>query len=82
LPRVAGHPFPFVEPILPLLELAYEAFGPRRMMWGSDYPPVSGREGYANALRLTMDQFADKSEEDRALIFGGTAASIFRIDAS
>ena len=72
-------PFPFVEPIPPLLEQAYEAFGPSRMMWGSDYPPVSGREGYANALRFPMERFADKSDEERALIFGGTAASLYRI---
>jgi L-fuconolactonase len=73
-------PFPFVEPIPPLLEQAYEAFGPSRMLWGSDYPPVSGREGYANALRFPMERFADKSDEQRALIFGGTAASLYRLD--
>ena len=72
-------PFPFQRPIPPLLDLAYEAFGPRRMMWGSDYPPVSGREGYRNALRLTMEQFADKSAEDRNAIFGETALSVFPV---
>ena len=72
-------PFPFEVPIPPLLELAYEAFGPSRMMWGSDYPPVGIREGYRNSLRFTMDQFATKSEEDRRLIFGGTALAVFPI---
>ena len=70
-------PFPFVEPIPPLIEMAYEAFGASRMMWGSDYPPVSGREGYSNALRFTMERLADKSEEDQASIFGGVAARLF-----
>jgi L-fuconolactonase len=73
---VAG-PFPFVEPVPPYLRMAYEAFGPRRMLWGSDYPPVSAREGYRNALRLAMEQFADRSEAERDLIFGGTALSLF-----
>lgn len=72
-------PYPFMRPLPPFLEMAYDAFGPRRMLWGSDYPPVSAREGYGNALRLTMDELADKSEEDRALIFGGTAASLYGI---
>ncbi len=72
-------PFPFETPIPPLLELAYEAFGPKRMMWGSDYPPVSRREGYRNALRLTMDQLATKSQADRDLIFGGVASAVFRL---
>jgi L-fuconolactonase len=70
-------PFPFVEPIAPLLSMAYEAFGPNRIMWGSDYPPVSMREGYGNALRFTMERLADKSDEERALMFGGVAARLF-----
>jgi L-fuconolactonase len=71
-------PFPFVQPIPTLLEQAHTAFGASRLMWGSDYPPVSGREGYRNALRLTLERFADASEADRALIFGGVARSVFR----
>lgn len=70
-------PFPFVEPIAPLLELAYDAFGAGRIMWGSDYPPVSMREGYGNALRFTMERLADKSDNERALMFGGVAARLF-----
>ncbi len=74
---VAG-PFPFETPLPPLLELAYQAFGPSRLMWGSDYPPVSGREGYANALRLTREQLAPKGAADIDLVFGGVAQSVFR----
>jgi L-fuconolactonase len=70
-------PFPFETPIPPLLEMAYAAFGPERMVWGSDYPPVCGREGYGNALRWTLAQFASKSERDRELIFGGVAKRVF-----
>ncbi len=70
-------PFPFTQPIPPYLSHAYDAFGPQRMMWGSDYPPVSAREGYGNALHGTMAQFADKSDEARAAIFGGTARALF-----
>jgi len=71
-------PFPFDDPIPPLFEMAYERFGPRRMMWGSDYPPVSAREGYRNALRLTLDRFASVSAADRELIFAKVALSVFR----
>ena len=72
-----AEPFPFVQPIPPYLRQVYNAFGPHRMMWGSDYPPVDAREGYGNALHGPMDQFADASEDDRALIFGGTARILF-----
>ena len=70
-------PFPFELPVPPLLEMAYEAFGPQRMMWGSDYPPVSQREGYRNALQLTLDQLRTKSDQDRQMIFGGVALDVF-----
>jgi L-fuconolactonase len=70
-------PFPFAEPVPPLLQQVYDAFGPERMLWGSDYPPSGAREGYGSALRLPMAQLADKSEDDRALIFGGTALRLF-----
>jgi L-fuconolactonase len=72
-----AEPFPFETPIPPFLDTAYEAFGPHRMMWGSDYPPVSAREGYGNALRWTLDQFASRSAEDREWIFGRVALSVF-----
>jgi L-fuconolactonase len=70
-------PFPFELPIPPILDMAYEAFGPQRMMWGSDYPPVSRREGYRNALRLIMDQLRAKSEQARRSIFGQVALDLF-----
>jgi L-fuconolactonase len=75
-------PVPFAQPEPPLLELTLEAFGPRRMMWGSDYPPVSAREGYLNALRLPRERFAampDVTDEDLDWIFGRAALSIFPI---
>jgi L-fuconolactonase len=65
--------FPFAIPIPPFLQMAYEAFGPARMMWGSDYPPVSFREGYRNALELTRAQFGNLSVDEAEQIFGGTA---------
>ncbi len=62
----------------PLIEMAYDAFGPRRMMWGSDFPPVSNREGYRNALEGIRDHTAFKSDEDRDWVMGGTAMKVFR----
>jgi L-fuconolactonase len=70
--------FAFERPIPPLLDWALAAFGPARMMWGSDFPPVSAREGYANALRLTLDQFAHASQTERGLIFGDVARTVFQ----
>jgi L-fuconolactonase len=61
----------------PFFELTYDAFGPSRMMWGSDYPPVSGREGYRNALQGVMNHPVHRSESDKEWIMGKTALSVF-----
>jgi L-fuconolactonase len=62
----------------PLIEMAYDAFGPRRMMWGSDYPPVSGREGYRNALEGVANHPALKNPDDRDWVMGRTAQELFK----
>lgn len=75
-------PNPFAQPEPPLLQQALEAFGGHRLMWGSDYPPVSAREGYGNALRLPRERFAampNISDDDLDRIFGGTALSVFPV---
>ena len=63
----------------PLIEMAIEAFGPRRTMWGSDYPPVSNREGYRNALHGVMEHPAVGSGEDREWVMGKTALDAFNL---
>ncbi len=70
-------PFPF-EDAPPLIEMAIEAFGGDRLMWGSDFPPSAGREGYANTLKLPMENVTFPSQEAKDMIFGGTAASIWK----
>jgi L-fuconolactonase len=75
-------PNPFVQPEPDLLAQAVSAFGPQRLMWGSDYPPVSAREGFANALRLPMARIRaiqGVSDADVERIFGGTALAVFPV---
>ena len=78
-PAVLKPSFAF-EHVPPLVELAYDAFGPRRMMWGSDYPPVSYREGYRNALRGVAEHAALRDETDREWVMGRTALGVVRFD--
>jgi hypothetical protein len=49
----------------PFMTMAYDVFGASRMMWGSDFPPVAGREGYRNALQWTMEHIPFRSEGDK-----------------
>ena len=61
----------------PFMDMAIEAFGPRRLMIGSDFPPVSSREGYANVWNFLREYLKRLSRRDQAAIFGETAASLF-----
>jgi L-fuconolactonase len=56
---------------------ALQAFGPRRLMWASDFPPVSSREGYGNALGGLAAALADLPDAARDEIFGAAAARLF-----
>jgi L-fuconolactonase len=58
---------------LRFVDLALEAFGPERMMWGSDFPPVSGREGYGNAIAFARHHVGIGDPALRAQLMGGTA---------
>tara|TARA_B100001245_G_scaffold227243_1_gene203440 strand:+ start:1447 stop:2148 length:702 start_codon:yes stop_codon:yes gene_type:complete len=62
----------------PIVEMILEAFGPSRTMWGSDYPPVSNREGYRNALHGIMDHPSIADPQQVNQIMGTTAAAVFR----
>jgi hypothetical protein len=42
---------------------------------------VSMREGYGNALHFTLERFADKSDDEKALMFGGVAARLFGFES-
>jgi L-fuconolactonase len=68
-------PYPY-EDAYPFIRAALRAFGAERMAWGSDFPPVSAREGYRNALELGMT-FPGFSVAEREWIMGRTALRIW-----
>ncbi len=84
LGEICSRPFPFRQPVPfenvpPFIQMACDAFGPSRIMWGSNYPPSSTLEGYANTLHYLeghLTRFC--SEQAREWIFGKTALSVFK----
>ncbi|MCZ6538861.1 MAG: amidohydrolase family protein [Chloroflexi bacterium] len=65
------------ENVPPLFEMAYEAFGANRMMWGSDFPPSAGREGYANTLEGVRSHPVFSHGDDIDWVLGKTAAKVW-----
>ncbi len=56
----------------------YDAFGPRRLMWGTDWPGVERYCGYAKALALVRDEMSFLNDEDRNWILGRTVERVWR----
>ncbi len=78
--EICDPPFPY-QAIPPFVRMAYEAFGPDRVIWGSDWPRVTNREGYRNSLRHTLDQMESWCPTgDLNKIFAGNALRIWKFD--
>jgi L-fuconolactonase len=55
----------------------YDVFGPRRLMWGTDWPLVERHCGYAKALTLVRDEMKFLNEEDKSWILSKTVERVW-----
>ena len=58
-----------------------QAFGPTRLMWGSDWPVVNEAGGYAAWHSAAAALTEGCSQDERDLIFGGAAQAFYGIAA-
>ena len=63
--------------IVSYAEALLELFGPQRLMFGSDWPVVTLRCGYADWWRQAHHLAAHLTEADRGALFGGTAERFY-----
>lgn len=64
----------------PYLDVALEAFGPKRLMFGSDWPVCTLAASYADVFRLADDHARALSAAERAGLFGDNAARFYNLD--
>ncbi len=69
------------EQMVPYLDVAFEAFGTNRLMFGSDWPVCLLAAGYAGVKGILERYLAGFSEEDRAKLWCGNAAGFYSIPA-
>jgi len=67
------------EDLKPFAHVLLDAFGPARLMWGSDWPVVNEAGGYLGWRSAAEALTEGCSADDRALIFGDTAAAFYGI---
>ncbi|HLF72530.1 MAG TPA: amidohydrolase family protein [Dehalococcoidia bacterium] len=65
--------FPFAD-IHPYLRRIYEAFGPQRMLWGTDFTRLRGT--YDECLRIFRDELDFLSAEDKDWVLGKSASKL------
>ncbi|MFC5404064.1 amidohydrolase family protein [Cohnella soli] len=63
----------------PCIEIAMNAFGAERLMFGSDWPVATLNGTYEEVWEATHATLADCNAVEKEAIFGGTAARFYRI---
>lgn len=69
-----------IKDLRPFARHVLDAFGPERVMWGSDWPVCRLQAEYGNWFEIANELTDHLSEADRAQIFGGTAMRIYRLE--
>jgi L-fuconolactonase len=71
-----------VDHLRPYVDLALESFGPKRLMFGSDWPVCTLSASYAGVVAAAAELTRELSEPERVAIWAGTARSAYRIPAA
>ncbi len=67
------------EDIRPYLDVAFECFGPSRLMAGSDWPVCTVAAPYARVMNLVKDYLGKYSANEREAVLGRNAAAFWRL---
>jgi predicted TIM-barrel fold metal-dependent hydrolase len=73
-PEGSGCPLP---PTPPLYDMVLSAWGAKRMMWGSNFPPCAKIEGYKSALNWVRSHPGFQNGDDVEWIMGKSAAKLW-----
>lgn len=65
----------------PVVDTMLEAFGPDRLMWGSDWPVVTLAAGYGDWLAATERLLGGLGPAGHAAVLGGTALRFYGLEA-
>ena len=67
------------EHVRPYLDVAFECFGPPRLMIGSDWPVCTLAASYQGTMNLIKDYLSGYTAEQREAVLGGNAAKFWRL---
>ena len=61
------------------LDTVVEAFGPHRVLYGSDWPVCLVAASYEQVLAIVKEYFSQYSPEEQAAFFGGNAIKFYKL---
>jgi len=76
---LSRQPYPYPDSQAQVKRL-YDTFGPRRLMWGTDWPLVENHCGYAKALVMVRDEMKFLNEEDKSWMLSKTVERVWPFD--
>uniref|UniRef100_UPI0036B3BFD2 amidohydrolase family protein n=1 Tax=Streptomyces mirabilis TaxID=68239 RepID=UPI0036B3BFD2 len=68
-----------VDGLRPYADTVLDAFGPGRLMFGSDWPVCTLAASYSQVVDAAEELTGGLGAEDRAEVFGGTATRVYRL---
>jgi L-fuconolactonase len=68
-----------VDELRPYADTVLDAFGPGRLMFGSDWPVCTLAASYGQVVDVAEELTRGVGAEERAEIFGGTATRVYRL---
>lgn len=68
------------EQLRPYLDVAFDSFGPGRLMIGSDWPVCTVAADYTRTMRVVMEYVRDHPAAEQDAVLGGNAARFWRVD--
>jgi L-fuconolactonase len=76
---ISRHEYPWRD-AQELVERVYQAFGARRLMWGTDWPMCLQHTTYARTLSVVRDEMGFFTDEEREWVLGKTALKLWPFD--
>ncbi|MEU3730889.1 amidohydrolase family protein [Streptomyces sp. NPDC033538] len=70
-----------VDDLRPYADTVLDAFGPRRLMFGSDWPVSTLAARYGDVLAATRELTGSLTEPERDEVWSGTARRVYRVSA-
>ncbi|MES2061325.1 MAG: amidohydrolase family protein [Bacteroidota bacterium] len=68
------------EDFTPYLDVVFNAFGAKRVMYGSDWPVCNVAGGYAGVLKVAENYISCLTQNEQALFWGRNAIEFYRLD--